>query len=163
MKDRRKENKYLFFFKIWMVHIIVYYYTWGAFYHTINYQKNKFSYDQDYYEKILFGPLVGIIGFYDGFMFFFIIPVILMAFFIKMRFTTKWFFLYIISLLLSYTILWIGKILYYLYPYNLQHVLYELKNMEFDEWIINTIPSLIVVFILNWLLFKRLYCRINEK
>ncbi|WP_308005146.1 hypothetical protein, partial [uncultured Chryseobacterium sp.] len=117
--NMKKENKYIIYLKIWLIHIVIYYLVFGLITEYLDQWYREWSIDWGFLGRVLSSPLIGgVFGFDDGFPMYFILPIVI---FLILEIFPKLntFYSYIISTFLSYVVI---KYLIYFnrgYPFNI--------------------------------------------
>ncbi|KIA95605.1 hypothetical protein B8T70_09105 [Flavobacterium sp. AJR] len=106
--------------------------------------KRSFFYKESL-DTLAFSPLLGLMGYLDHFPSFFIFPIILMLVFYYRFFKQKIYKSYIVSLLISYFLL-------YLYLFNIGGLKSDFVDVNIFLFII---PSLAITMSINWFLLGR--------
>ncbi|TRX34206.1 hypothetical protein FNW52_14330 [Flavobacterium sp. ZT3R18] len=128
--------------KLWISHILVYYFVFVSLSNLV--MKGSFFHKESL--KMLFAsPLIGLMGFLDHFPGFFIFPIIFMLVFYYRYFEQKIYKSYLVSLLISYFLL-------YIYLFSIGGLKSDFMDVNVFLFII---PSLAVTLSVNWFLFGR--------
>lgn len=147
-------NRSWTFVIIWIVHIIIYYFIWGNIDNLMHnyYSKWDFFFDESV-SRSLSSPIVGLLGFYDGFPFFVVVPILAMLVLISTLMKTRWQLAYFISCIGCY----LGMYLYNAYI-DKNTNLYQSGIGELSlNHIFLIIPALTVTMLINWVVFKNKY------
>ena|ERR1700750_1935606 len=96
-----KKNKFTFYLKIWIIHIIVYYIIFGLIVESLEQWYREWPVNWEFISKILFSPFSGVFGWYDGFPMYFILSVLIFLI-IETFQKISTFYSYVISIFLSY-------------------------------------------------------------
>jgi hypothetical protein len=128
--------------KLWISHILVYYFIFVCLSNLA--MKRSFFYKESL-NTLAFSLLLGLMGYLDHFSSFFIFPIILMLVFYYRFFKQKIYKSYIVSLLISYFLL-------YLYLFNIRGLKSDFVDVNIFLFII---PSLAITMSINWFLFGR--------
>ena len=147
-------NRKKLFAKIWILHIIVYYI-------MINFSAFIFSSTppQLKHELLIIGtsPFMGLIGYFDLIPLFPLIPTTIMLILINIFLKKKWFYSFIVSLLIAY-----GVNYFFLYLNNNHYRLVFSFLKHNIIWYIAL--SLLISIGFNWLVFRKSYISIcNSK
>lgn len=135
--------------KLWISHILIYYFIFVCLSNLA--LKRDFLCNESL-NTLFLSSLLGLMGYLDHFPIFIIFPVILMQVFYHQIFKRETYKSYIVSLLTSYSLLYI-----YLF------IIKGLKSDFMDANIfIFIVPSLTITLIINWFLFGR-YENIKSK
>lgn len=148
-------NKMSLTVKIWILHTIIYYMIFNFIYQFYAYYNLNWTiFRLDFLAKILFSPIAGAIGLFDGFPLFVLIPITIMNIMV-LRLKLKHFVSYSLSLLITY-----------LFPYAYKFIENDTevsfyRRTHDDYFKIDTIfilvPALTVAILINWLIFKKTY------
>lgn len=128
--------------KLWISHILVYYFIFVCLSNLA--MKRSFFYKESL-STLALSPLLGLMGYLDHFPGFFIFPIILMLIFFYRFFKQKIYKSYIVSLIVSYFLL-------YLYLFNIRGLKSDFVDVNIFLFII---PSLAIATSINWFLFGR--------
>lgn len=137
------------YLKIWIIHILIYYSTFGFIIQSLTFWYKQWSINSDFIKQILLSPLIGAIGFYDGIPAYFIF-----AFFLFLIFNLFFKINALKSYIIATLIIYIGlKLLFYLYDEK-SFTTHIISNREKNPLQINLlfliVPSLALSsFIIN--------------
>lgn len=151
MSDKKPFKYSVLLIKIWLLHYLIYYLSFGLMFHTIDYSFKKWNFNFEYLEKILISPLAGSMGLYDGLIIF--IPIII-SHFMKIKFDIFKSFYYTL-LLCMLSLYLIGAFVYNRTTINFR------RNIDDESLKINfifvVIPCIIISILINWIVFKKTY------
>jgi hypothetical protein len=143
MESMRKNEPYINTTgKLWISHILVYYFVFVILSNLAI--KRSFFYKESL-DILALSPLLGLMGYLDHFPVFFIFPIILMLVFYYRFFERKIYKSYIVSLLVSYFLL-------YICLFNIGGIKSDFVDVNIFLFIV---PSLAVAISINWFLFGR--------
>lgn len=135
--------------KIWLVHYLFYYWTFGIIFYSISYYHKEWEINKLFFKSILISPLLGIIGLYDGIII--IVPIII---YVVCRLKLSLFKSYLLTLICCYFSYFI-----YLLLSNYRGVYFFTRNKDDIILEINAlfliIPSLLISIVINYF-----YCKI---
>ena len=140
-----KLNKTKLFVIIWLTHLFVYY---AAYLSLIAVLQQKYA----HLYRAPFGFAVGMYGGLEQVYLFFLIPTILMLFFIKTILKNKWFLAYAVSICIAYLMNYL-----WLFLNNQDYEIFYTKNSINLLYFI--VPSLIISVYSNKLIFKKKYLK----
>lgn len=100
---------------VWLIHIISYYIIFGLVFQVLSYYNLGWSFNMELVGQILFSPIAGAFGFYDGFPVYFIFPLISFIIFNKI-FNQNLYKSYLYSVLIFYVV--VKYLVYKLYGYT---------------------------------------------
>lgn len=151
MSDKKSFKYSVLLLKIWLLHYLIYYLSFGLVFHTIDYSFKKWNFNFEYLEKIVLSPLAGSMGLYDGLIIF--IPIII-SYLMKIKFDL--FKSYYYTILLCMIILYlIGAFAYDRTTINFR------RNIDDESLNINfifiVIPCLLISILINWFVYKKTY------
>lgn len=151
MSDKNTFKYSVLLIKIWLLHYLIYYWSFGLIFHTVDYLFKKWNFNFEYFQKIVLSPIVGMLGFYDGLIIF--IPLII-SHFMKIKFDVFKSFYYTLILCMSSLYL-IGTFIY-----DGTTIIFT-RNIDDDKLNINFIivcaPCIIISIFFNWVIFKKKY------
>ncbi len=132
------------YLKIWITHIIFYYFLESLFFLNHIYIENTFKLPaKKIITTILGSSIIGFFGLFDGFPFFVLIPIIIMIL-LKLK-MNSYFKSYFLSLIIAYFFLFI---------------FYGFKTENFEFIVI----GIIITMLINYLILRRTYQKLaNEK
>jgi hypothetical protein len=160
MKLNSPVNQALLFLKIFALHVLIYFSFFACIGRSLSYFYKNWGLDLNFFTLFFIAPLGGILGFLDGFPVF-VIPYVLLFYCLKQYlFKNKWFVSFVISSLIIYSSVFI-----YLCINDGATGLYFGEKFE-DRYEVNIlvimIPSLLMSFLINWLVFRKTYQKLKE-
>lgn len=142
-----KLNKTNLFALIWILHLFIYYTSYVVIIRIV-----ENNYDEFY--TVLGGFIGGIMGWFEQIPFFILIPIIIMLILINTFLKKLWFRAYLIATGVSYLLNYLWMFLEDKY----MSVLYSTMTVNLIYIII---PSLLVTFLINWMIFRKTYIKIE--
>ena len=147
--------------KIWILHIIIYYTIINFLYQFLTYFFLQWTIvELDFLGKILAGPIGGIIGLFDNFPLFILIPVTIYVILLKLK----------LNCFSSYFLSLMTYLLPYIYNFSTGgntkisffRGTWEKGYYKLD-YIFILLPSLIVSILVNWLVFRKTYKKLSDE
>jgi hypothetical protein len=136
--------------KIWLLHYIVYYWSFVLTINLLATIIKKRSIDFDFFLIVLISPITALFGLYDGMVI--LIPLAINYFFMLKYDLKKSFYLTISLCYLGY-LFYMSLIANFNYTFNYKEVTVAVKNYFI------VIPCLILSILTNWLVFKKTYIK----
>ena len=136
--------------KIWLLHYIVYYWSFVLTINLLSIIIKKRSIDFDFFLIIFISPITAIFGLYDGMVI--LIPLVINYFFMLKYDLKKSFYLTIAISYLGY-LFYMSFIANFNYTFIHKEVTVEIKNYFI------VLPCLIISILANWLVFKKTYLK----
>lgn len=147
--------------KIWLFHVVIYYTTTNFFLQYLTYLYQNWTILKiEFLLKILAGPIAGIIGFFDNFPLFVLIPITIYNI-LLLKFKLKHHTSYYLSIIASYLIPYIYNFIFF----NTKISFYKRPNEYYVkiDLIFILLPSLIISILLNWLIFRKIYKKLSDE
>lgn len=138
----KNEVDFMQCFKIWFIHVVVYYLVFGSILQSLSQWYKGWELDLDFFGTILLSPIVAILGLFDGFPLYFLFPLVLFLVLNKLV-KVDIFRSYLISVILFYLFIKFFIYIYNDYPFKFS-ISSNQKDDDFEPSLLfGIIPSLL--------------------